>query len=123
MLLQFKVVADDSLWSLDTDRLRYARLTRPLTELAENPTDEPAIEEFGKLVQMDPVCEVYRMEGRTPHTDGPGGGLTTVVLVVRITGTTLEIVCSANVPVTDVINVKPINDVRCVVAGQKELVQ
>jgi hypothetical protein len=121
MLLQFKVVGDGSLWSIDSDRLRYARLARPFVEIAENPSDDPAIEEFGELKQVNPLVEAYRMEGRTPSTDGPGCGLTSVAIIVRITNNALEIGVSANVPITEPVCVKPIDTVRCEVLGQQAI--
>lgn len=121
MLLQFKVVKDQSLWSLDTDRLRFARLSRPLADIAENPGTESAIEEFGELKQVSPLVELYRLEGRTPSTEGLGAGLTSVAIVVRITNTTLEIGVNANVPISDPICVKPIERVSCTVLGQQSI--
>lgn len=118
MLLQFKVVSDGSLWSIDSTKLHYARISRTLLEV-ENPSTEPVIEEFGKLIPQSQVLEVYRLEGRTPGTDGPGGGLTSVCVIVRIADTTLEIILSANVPITDVVSVRPIESIRCMVLGER----
>jgi hypothetical protein len=117
MLLQFKVVEDGSLWSCDTDKLRYARLARSLVDIAENPSDEPAVEEFGELKSMNPLVEAYRMEGRERTTEGPGCGLTSIVIAVRILDDTVDIGVRANVPISDVINVKPIRKVVCEVLG------
>jgi hypothetical protein len=120
MLLQFKVVKDGSLWAIDTDKLRYYRLARPLLEIAENPKDEPAIEEFGELKSVHPIMELYRLEGRTPNTDGPGCGLTSVAIITRITDQTLEIGVNANVEISEPVCVKSIDTVRCEVLGQSK---
>lgn len=121
MLLQFKVVSDSSLWSFDTDSLRYARLSRPLSDIVDNPSTDPAVEEFGKLTSMNPLVEAYRMEGRTPTTDGPGGGLTSIAIVVRISDNVLVIGVNANVKITEPICVKPILSVKCEVLGQEAI--
>ena len=118
MLLQFKVVADGSLWSCDTDKRRFARLARSLVDIVEAPTAEPAVEEFGELKLVHPVMELYRLEGRSPTTDGPGAGLTSVGVVVRIADNTLEVGVMANVEIAEPVVVNPINNVRCEVLHQ-----
>lgn len=123
MLLQFKVVQDSSLWSIDTDKRRYARLARSLVDIVGNPTTDPAVEEFGELKLMHSVMEVFMLEGRTPSTDGPGAGLTSVCIVVRIADTMLEVGVMANVEIAEPVMVNPINNVRCEVLGvQKAIV-
>lgn len=120
MLLQFTVVSDGSVWSCDTDALRYARLIKPLAEVIETLTDQPVIEEFGELKQVSPIMELYRLEGRTPNTEGPGCGLTSIAIVVRITDA-VEIGVNANVDISDPICVRPITQVRCSVLGTQKI--
>jgi hypothetical protein len=120
MVLQFKVVADQSLWVLDSDKMRYARVSKPMSEIAENPSSDSAVEEFGTLKWMSPLMELYRLEGRTPTTDGPGAGLTSIAIVVRVVDETLEIAVNANVDITEPVCVKPISRVRCEVLGQNK---
>lgn len=121
MVYQFKVVSDGSLWAIDSGKLRYARLSRPLEDAFKNPSEESAVEEFGKLIQMNPLIRLYRLEGRTPDTDGPGGGLASVVVDLDIPDTVLEVGISANVPISDPICVKPIERVSCTVLGQQSI--
>lgn len=117
MLLEFKVVADSSLWVIDTDKSLYARISEPVRELHPG---KPPVEEFGNIVAVSPVMELYRFEGREPKTEGPGCGLTSVAILVRIVNSELEIGVKANVEIEEPVCVSQINNVRCEVLGHKE---
>lgn len=119
MLLQFKCVSDDSLWLLDTDKLRYARTARPISEILDAPSADPVIEEFGELKSMDKIMELYQLVGRTRETEAPGQGLCSVAVLVRILGTEVVIGVSANVPIKECACIKPITGVTCEIIGQK----
>lgn len=120
MLLQFKVTEDGSLWLIDSDAMRYSRVTAPVTDPEKWEAGEGETEEYGKLVPASPIMEVYRLEGRDPKTEGPGCGLTSVAIIVRILGTTVQIGVSANVPIKDPVSVKGITAVQCDVLGQEK---
>lgn len=121
MLLQFTVVADNSIWLIDTDKLRYSRVSAPVTDIEKWESGAAETEEFGELKQMNPMIEVYRLVGREPQTDGPGCGLTSVAILVRITNNELVIGVNANVSIKDPACVKPINNVVCEVIGQSKV--
>lgn len=121
MVLQFKVIEDQSLWAIDLDKLQYVCLSRALADVFENPSQEPVVEEFGKLVQVNQLLRVFRMEGRTPSTEGPGAGLTSVIVVLDVIDTALIITLNANVKITEPICVKPILSVKCEVLGQEAI--
>ncbi len=120
MLLQFQVTADDSIWVLDTDKMRYSRVSAPVTDLDLWENGGANVEEFGEIEVMNPLMEVYRLVGREPKTEGPGSGLTSVAILIRIVNTSLEIGVNANVPVKEPVCVKPIDTVRCEVLGQQK---
>lgn len=120
MLLQFVVTGDDSIWIIDSDNLRYSLVTAPVTDLEQWEKGKAAVEEYGKLELMNPMVEVYRLVGREPKTEGPGCGLTSVAILVRILNTTLQIGISANVKIKDPVCLKAIDAVNCEVLGQSK---
>lgn len=89
----------------------------PLTDLEKWEKGEAETEEFGELKLVSPIMELYRLNGRDVKTDGPGCGLTSVAILVRIVNTVLEIQVSANVPIKEPTCLKEINQVRCEVIG------
>ena len=120
MLVQFTCESDNSLWYCDTDRLRYARTSRPITDIVEaEERDDGAIEEYGKLVSASPIVEVYTMEGRNLKTEAPGAALCSIALVARVTDKDLLIGYNVNVPVKDFACISPINNVRYELMGVK----
>lgn len=118
MMLQFKCVSDDSLWLLDTDKLRYARTARPISEILDAPSADPVIEEFGELKSMDKIMELYQLVGRTRETEAPGQGLCSVAILARIYSTGTIAGVSANVQIKDCICLKPYG-ITCEIIGQR----
>ena len=116
MLIQF-TCEDDSLWVVDTDRLRYARVSRPIKELVEGLGE---IEEYGKLISVSPVVEVYTMEGRNLKTEAPGAGLCSLAILIRVTDKDLLVGYNVNVPVKDFSCISPINGVRYELVGMQK---
>jgi hypothetical protein len=106
MLIQFKVVQDDSCWFLDTVQMRYAR--------TDGSEDKSEILEMGKIVfvGMQGVLRIFALEGRTVSTDGPGAGLCTFGYALVDLDTTLTFYIQCNVPVKDIISRRPIDTVK-----------
>src|SRR6266403_3300549 len=93
MLFQFKVVADDSIWIVDTQYLQFGRVSAP-----PNPQqpEESKVLESGKLVPKG--FGVYGFDGRRPDQ---GNGLATIGTYVVGIGATVKIYLRANVEVKD----------------------
>jgi hypothetical protein len=106
MLIQFKVVQDDSCWFLDTVQMRYAR--------TDGSEDKSEILEMGKIVfvGMQGVLRIFALEGRTVSTDGPGAGLCTFGYALIDLDTTLTFYIQCNIPVKDIISRRPIDTVK-----------
>jgi hypothetical protein len=106
MLIQFKVVQDDSCWFLDTVQMRWAR--------TNGDQDKSEILELGKLVfvGMQGVLRIFALEGRTTNTDGPGAGLCTAGYALVDLDTTLTFYVQCNVPIKDLISRRPIDTVK-----------
>lgn len=106
MLIQLKVVQDDSSWFLDTTQMRWAR--------TNGEEDKSEILELGKLllVGMQGVLRIFALEGRTTKTDGPGNGLCTFGYALVDFDTTLTFFIQCNVPVKDIISRRPIDTVK-----------
>lgn len=106
MLIQFKVVQDETSWFVDTVQMRWAQ-TKGIEDTSE-------ILEFGKLVfvGMQGVLRIFAFEGRTPKTDGPGAGLCTFGYAMVDLDTTLTFFIQANVPIKDLTSRRPIDTIR-----------
>lgn len=115
MLILFRCESDSSLWSLDTDKLRYARLSKPLTEIVDS---SPVVEEFGSLILLNQLIEQYRLDGRTEKTEAPGAGLCAVTILTRLLNTGPFVGIAANVPIKEPQVVNPQIAVQCEVIGQ-----
>lgn len=114
MLINFRCVSDGSLWYCDTDRLRYCRASKPIQEITEG---DSVVEEFGKLKLVSPILEMYSLDGRTPTTEAPGKGLSTIGVITRVIGDQLYIYLESNVKIKESTCISPINGVRCEVIG------
>jgi hypothetical protein len=103
MLLQFKVIADESLWICDVQHMQFARVSAPAAD------QESKVLESGKLIPQG--FGVYAFEGRTPKTEGPGKGLCSIGNYVVAIGQTVKIFLRANVSVKDFTMPVPIRQV------------
>ena len=83
MIYQFKVASDDSLFAINTVDLKRGRassiLASPSVGAAADGVTSFVFSEEGTLVPMG--AGVYSLDGRTPKTEGPGAGLSTVQLM------------------------------------------
>ena len=106
MLVQFKVKADGSSWLIDTVLMNYIH--------SEGSDESAKIVERGKLifVGMQGVIRIFALEGRTSKTDGPGAGLCTFGYAIMDLDTTITFYIQANVPITDLNSVRPVDTVR-----------
>lgn len=105
MLLQFRT-EDDSLFIADVQWMNWARVSAP-----PDPTkpDGSVVLEHGKLVPMG--FGVYNFEGRTPKTEGPGTGLSSIGNYVVALGNSVKIFLKANVTIKDFTMPVPISQV------------
>jgi hypothetical protein len=103
MLLQFAVEKDNSLWICDVQTMQWARVSAP----ASDPNSK--IEESGKLVPQG--FGIYALEGRTPKTEGPGAGFSSIGNYVVAIGTTVQIFLRANVQIKDFTMPVPIRQI------------
>lgn len=106
MLIQFKVVKDDSCWMIDTQGMRWTR--------NEGDSESSKILELGKLVPVgiQGPFRVFALEGRDEKTEGPGAGLCTFGYFMHDIDTTLVIYVNANVEIKDFISRRPIDAIR-----------
>jgi hypothetical protein len=102
MLLQFKVIADESVWICDVQHMQFARVSAPAADA------ESKVLESGKLVPQG--FGIYAFEGRTPKTES-GAGLRSIGNYVVAIGQTVKIFLRANVPVKDFTMPVPIRQV------------
>jgi hypothetical protein len=90
---------DDELFVLDTAHMRWGRassiLSTPSVAAAEQHLARYVYSEEGALVPMG--AGVYNLDGRTPKTEGPGAGLSTVGIMAVPFETTLFIYLRPNV--------------------------
>lgn len=114
MLLQFTVVSDGSLWIIDSDDLRYRRVDAGKWEACEIVT-----EELGKLKLVNPLLEVYRLDGRDAGTEGPGAGITSIAILSRVLKTGTIVSVSANVEIKNPVCILP-QGVECEVIGREK---
>jgi len=103
VLLQFKVTADDSIWICDVQFLNWAHVSAPGTD------PESKVLEHGKLIPQG--FGVYAMEGRTPKSEGPGAGLSSIGTYLVGIGSTIKIYIRANVPIKDFTMPAPIKQI------------
>jgi len=103
VLLQFKVTADDSIWICDVQFLNWAHVSAPGTD------PESKVLEHGKLIPQG--FGVYAMEGRTPKSEGPGAGLSSIGMYLVGLGNTIKIYIRANVPIKDFTMPAPIKQI------------
>lgn len=106
MLLQLQT-KDDSLWILDTQYLKWARVSE--SPDPEN-TEKSIVLEHGKLIPQG--FGVYALEGRRPDTEGPGAGFCTAGIFTIGLGQTVEIYIRANVEVKNFTMPLPINHIN-----------
>lgn len=101
MLLQFRVVSDDSLWICDTQFLQWAKVSA-----SPDPAkpEESVVLEKGKLVPKG--FGVYGLDPRTPKD-----GLSTIGTYVIGLGQSVKIYIRANTPVKDFTMPVPIRQV------------
>jgi len=106
MLLQFKVISDNSYWMVDTVAMKWSRN-------AGN-EDKSEILELGKVVfvGLQGPMRVFAMEGRDPKTEGPGNGLCTFGYALIDLDTTIVFYFQANVPIDELISRRPIETVK-----------
>lgn len=106
MLVQFNVEKDNSAWLIDTVAMNYVH--------SESQAPDAPIVERGKLifVGMQGVIRIFALEGRTTSTDGPGAGLCTFGYAIIDLDTILTFYIHANVPITNINSVRPIESVR-----------
>ena len=106
MLVQFNVVKDNSAWLIDTVAMNYIH--------SESQAADAQIVERGKLILigMQGVIRIFALEGRTVSTEGPGAGLCTFGYAIVDLDTTLTFYIHANVPITNITSVRPIESVR-----------
>ena len=106
MLVQFKVVADDSAWLIDTVLMNYLH--------AENLEEGAKILERGKMVfvGLQGPLRIFALEGRRIDTKGPGAGFCTFGYALVDLDTTVTFFIQCNVPIKDLHSVRPIEAVR-----------
>lgn len=106
MLVQFNVVKDNSAWLIDTVAMNYIH--------SESQAADAQIVERGRLifVGMQGVIRIFALEGRTVRTEEPGAGLCTFGYAIVDLDTTITFYLHANVPITNINSVRPIESVR-----------
>lgn len=117
MLLQFKAVSDGSIWLIDSDLLRYSRVSAAVTDVEKWETGAAEVEEYGELKSMNELVEVYRMVGREPTTEAPAAGLCTIALITRVLKTGTLVGVNANMPITEPVCLAPAG-IECEIVGQ-----
>lgn len=103
MLLQFKVIADNSLWIADVYSLTWARVSSPGID------PESKVLEYGRLRPLG--WGRYEFEGRTPKTSGPGAGLSVITVNTPMLRDTGIVEIRPNVDVTDFTMPVPIKQI------------
>jgi hypothetical protein len=96
MLLQFKTVADDAIWVVDTQFLQWGKVSAPTSDA------ESKVLESGKLVPQG--FGIYALEPRRE-------GLITIGVMTIGIGQTIKILLRTNVPVKDFTMPVPIRQV------------
>lgn len=114
MLLQFRT-EDESLFLLDTQSLKWFRVSEPPVADEKGELIPPPILEGGDLNPQG--FGIYALNGRTPATAAPGAGLCTVGVLPIAEGTILTIYVSSNVLVKEFTMPVPISTVRYEVRG------
>lgn len=99
MLLQFKLVSDDSVWVGDVATMQFARVSAPASD------PESKVLESGRLVPQG--FGVYLLEGRPKEKDV----LSSIGNYVVAIGTTVKIFLRANVAIKDFTMPVPIRQV------------
>jgi hypothetical protein len=122
MVYQFKTV-DDELFVLNTETMRWGRasslLAAPSITAAEHKLAQFVYSEEGDLIPMG--GGVYNLDGRTPQTQGPGAGLSSVGLMAIPFGDTLVYWLQANVPLKkDSFTSNPIKTTKYQIMGQED---
>lgn len=103
MLLQFKVIADESLWIADTQFLTWARVSTPGTD------PESKVLELGKLIPRG--FGIYVFEHRSAKTPGPGAGLCSLGVNLVGIGQTIKVYIRTNVAIKDFTMPAPIRQI------------
>lgn len=89
---------------VDFESKKWGRVNKPASDASSE------ILEAGVLVPMS--LGAYRLDGRTPKTEGPGAGLSVLGIIPLPQGKTITMCLRANVPVKEFTMPDPITEIK-----------
>ena len=110
MIIQFRT-EDNTLWLVDTEMSSWAQIDKP----ADDP--ESKILQGGDLTALG--YGRFALSPRSPKTEAPGAGLSTVAVMPVVQGTTLTICLSCNVPIRQFTMPIPVNKIVYEIISKK----